>query len=56
MKILSLIQKCSSFIRTYGFAKGLGVIYWGILNKLPQFIGRPILFRRLGNLDNIVFP
>ena len=55
MKILSLIQKCSSFIRTYGFAKGLRVIYWGILNNLPQFIGRPILFRRLGKVENSIY-
>ena len=55
MKILSLIQKCSSFIRTYGFAKGLRVIYWGILNNLPQFIGRPILFRRLGKVEKSIY-
>ena len=55
MKILSLIQKCSFFIRTYGFAKGLRVIYWGILNRLPQFIGRPILFRRLGKVENSIY-
>lgn len=53
--MLSLIKKCYSFIRKFGFSKGVSVIYWGLLNNLPQIVGRPILFRRFKKVEDTIF-
>ena len=52
MNMLSVLKKCCRFINTYGFSKGLRVIWWGVLNNLPPAIGRPILFRRFKRIEN----
>lgn len=44
------IKKCYSFLKTYSIKKGLYLIYYGTLNKLPQSIGRPLNLLRLNRI------
>lgn len=50
--MIRLLKKIYSFIKIYGLSKGFAVIWWGILNNLPQVLGRPILFKRLKNMED----
>lgn len=53
--MIHLVKKSICFIQKFGIMHGLRIIWWGFLNKLPQVIGRPILFRRFKRVEEQIY-